>query len=337
MSVANNYDRVCCATCLNVMRNFIPCSMCVDAVFCSLACYQQNQIHRMSCGEAFHRMPTPAKFVIQSILKAISIFPAIDFLIQFVEVSIASPNFAAAAEKFRIPLDAKLQSYGLFLKQKIQNSLSMEVVYQAYTTLLRMTSIEKRFHTRSKKRFLMHLIGHHTMVLNCNAHGGFEDNQYRFVYGTMANLVALIEHSCTPNVVHFAYGNQEVCIAVRPIRAGERLCYDYNWPDDDADGMTVQDRKQILWEQWRIDCKCRKCCMRNGIKSNLQMAADPAYFFVSKFKAYCESNQATIELLKQKCMHFLNKFKDEPWSKEMEIITKAFSQCILDEYNRNYG
>lgn len=339
IAVTNCYDKTCCATCLNEIRNFVPCNRCTDAVFCSISCYQQNHIHRMSCGENFHRMPAPVKFVIQSILQAISIFPTVDFLMQFVEVYITSPNTAVAATKFKKPLDAKKLNYGLFLKQKIQNALPMVTVYQAYTTLLSMESIMKCFNSRSKRRFLEHLTAHHTMVLNCNAFGGFEVDQNRFISGTMANLVALIEHSCTPNVVHFAYGNREVCITVRPIRAGERLCYDY-WPtDDDDDDVDAKIRKQKLWENWRVDCKCRKCCMhnKNTIKYNPKMAADPAFFFVSKYKSDFDNNQPTLERLKQKCTHFLNKFKDEAWTKEMDVIIKAYSQCIVDEYNRRYG
>lgn len=330
IAITNGHDKTCCATCLNEIRNFIPCFMCTDAVFCSPNCYHKNHIHRMWCGESFHRMPTPVKFVVQSILQAISIFPTIDFLMQFVQVHITSPNAVAAAAKFKVPLDAKMQNYGLFLKQTIQNALPMVTVYQVYTTLLSMASIAGRFNSRTKKRFLMHLVGHHTMVLSCNAFGGFEVDQNRFISGTMANLVALIGHSCTPNVVHFAYGNREVCITIRPIRAGERLCYDY-WPDADADGNDQNDidgdsekrvalRKQTLWENWRIDCKCRKCCMHNEIKldhTNPRMSADPTFFFVSNYKMYYEDNQSALEAVKQRCIHFLNNFKDEAWTEEM--------------------
>lgn len=173
------------------------------------------------------------------------------------------------------------------------------------------------------------------MVLNCNSFGGFESNQNRFISGTMANLVALIEHSCTPNIVHFAYGDHEVCITIRPIRAGEHLCYDY-WPDnsiDDAQNVTC--RKQLLWTNWRIDCKCDKCA--KGITSNLQMATDEAFIFVSKYASSVNDDQATTAQVKAECIRFLEKFKDEAWTKETEIITKAYSQCILSEYNHSYG
>lgn len=356
-SIANGYSKTCCATCLHEIRNFIPCRMCTGAVFCSLKCYHLNRLHRDSCGEKFQRMPTPVKFVIQSILEAKSIFPTIDFWMQFVQLYIGSPNAMVAAAIFKVPLDAKMQNYGLFLKQKIQNAMPLVTVYQVYTTLLTMPSISKCFNTRGKKQFLMHLVGHHTMVLSCNAYGGFEVNQNQFISGTMANLVAMIEHSCTPNVAHFSYGSKEVCITIRPIRAGEHLCYDY-WPDDDDDDVIDEDdikgeddhndragaaekrmklRKQKIWECWRIDCKCSKCSMRTfGLALNPRMVTDPVFFFVSNYKKRFGNIQPT-ELLKQKCVHFLNEFKDAAWSKEMEVIVKAYSKCILDEYNRSYS
>lgn len=338
VAIANGYNKTGCATCLNQIRNFMPCRSCTDAVFCSEKCFQQNRIHKLTCGAQYHRMPTPVKFVVQSILKAIDSFPTISFLMQFVHVYIASPSADAAAAKFTVSLDEKCRNYGLFLKQNIQNALSMETAYQAYTTLLSMDWIAERFKSPEMKLFLMHLVGHHTMVLGCNAFGGFETDQDQFISGTMANLVATIEHSCTPNVIHFAYGSREVCITIRPIRAGEHLSYDYNFDannnngdmsDSDASGA---ERKRQLWNRWRIDCQCAKC---NGkTESNAEMASDPVFFFASKYKRHFDSRQSTFEQLKQKCMHFLRKFTDVAWNNEMEIITNVYSQCILDEYNQ---
>lgn len=340
VAITNCYDKTCCATCLKEMRNFIPCQKCTDAVFCNTICMQQNHLHQISCGENFHRMPTPIKFVVQSILKAISTFPNTQFFMQFVQVYIGSLNAADAAAKFKMRLNANMQNYGLFLKQKFFNALPMVTVYQAYTTLLSMPLIAKRFNSQSKKRFLMHLVGHHTMILNSSGFGGFEVNQNRFISATLANLVSLFEHSCTPNVVHFAHGSREVCITIRPIRAGEPLCYDYDndgsQDKDDSSDEETKLRKQMLWDNWRIDCKCRKCCVNDEIKPNPRMAADPV-FAVLNYKSYLDDNLPTLELFKSRCIHFLNKFKDEPWTKEMEAIIKAYSQCILDEYNFRYG
>lgn len=240
VAVTNSFNKTCCATCLSEMRNFFPCSECIDAVFCSFNCYRQNQIHKDTCGQNFHRMPTPVRFVIHSILQAISIFPTADFLMHFVQVYTDSPNAMSAAAKIRMPLDVNMQNYGLFLNQKIQNAVPNATVSQVYNTLLTMEAIPKYFNAPEKLNFLMDLVEHHTMVLNCNAYGGFESDQNQFISGTMANLVAMIKHSCTPNVAHFAYGSKEVCVIViiRPIRAGEKLCYDY-WPDEDGGDVMV--------------------------------------------------------------------------------------------------
>lgn len=336
-AVTNGYNKICCATCLQEMKNFLPCRTCTDAAFCSVDCFQRNNVHRKSCGEDFHHMPTPIKFVIQSILHAISIFPTVDFLMQFVEVYIKSPNFIAAATIFKTPLDEKMRNYGLFLKLSTQNDLPIVTAFQAYTTLLTMKSISEVFNSEKKKRFLMHLVGHHTFVLKCNSFGGFEKNENQFISGTMANLVGLIDHSCTPNVIHFTYGDRVVCMTIRPIRAGERLCYDY-FPmkiDVDDDKRRKQ-RKQLIWQHWHIDCKCCKCNTRNRIISNPQMAADPAFYFVSFISTYklngnrqSKDNNQVMAQLKEKCIQFLRKFKDEPWAKETEIIINIYTKCIL--------
>lgn len=105
--------------------------------------------------------------------------------------------------------------------------------------------------------------------------------------------------------------------------------------DDHSDGgdrieKRLKLRKQKIWDYWKIDCQCHKCSF--GLASNSEMLADPAFGFVSNHQQQSCSSQP-LQTVKLKCVELLNKFKGQAWSKELEIIVKAYSHCILQEYN----
>lgn len=323
-SITNDYDRTTCTTCSRVLKNFVPCSGCVDAMFCSDECRDRNNIHKLICGHKCNRMPSDVQFIVQSILMAISLFPTVEQLIQFVDWQI-HPHLNHTTPKYlRLNLDDKdLLNYGLFLKLSTRNGLPNLLVYQAFTALMSISSIKNNFNTRSKETFLMHLIGHHTMILKCNSFGGFQPNQSQFISAIMANVIALFEHSCTPNVMHLTHGNREICITLRPIKAGERLCYDY-WPDDDDEPV---DRKRILQTYFGIDCRCMKCC-GSGNASNPELAADLSFQFLLANKNPLD-DELRLKLCMQAFDEVVRNYDDETkWSKEMECVIKLYDQWL---------
>lgn len=320
--VANGYDAAYCYTCLKVLKNFIPCTNCVDVMFCNLDCMSRNNIHKITCGEDYHRMPCDIKFVIDSIVKAITLFPSIDDLVKFVETQLFHPNKTEANL-----YDSNVLNYALFLRQSTHNNLPLELTYKVYTTLMSMEFMQTQFNNKTKQRFLKHLVGHHTMMLQCNSYGGFEKDQNQFVSGTMGNVAAMFEHSCTPNMLHLTIDSRHIGIIIRPVKVGEHLTYDV-CPEDEE----TENRKNMLLKCYGIDCECRKCNADSYIV-NPMLANDPSLFFVANYLKYFSANSSA--LLKQKCVNFLRKYKDEPWSKEIEIVTKAYTRCLIAETTLN--
>lgn len=328
VSIANGYDRASCLTCMNTLTNLIPCTQCTDAMFCNIDCMTANKVHKIWCDEPYNRMPIDIRFVVQSILQAIILFPTVDLLMEFV---------TAIQHKNAIDFQAEPQlfDYGLFLcllSDEVATDLPLVLIYKAYKTLMSMSSIQLKFDTEIKRRFLMNLVGHHAHVLKNNAFGDVFndkiDDREQFVTGTISTIAALFEHSCAPNLMHFPIGNREIFVTLRPIKAGEHLNFDYwlEW----ADKIKSDDvNRSSLLKSKEIQCECGKCECHTI--SNETMSADQSFHVILNFKRRFGNHVAPI--LKQNCVNFLRKFHTEPWTKEMEIVTKTLAHCFLSEFN----
>lgn len=317
VSIANGYDRAYCFTCLRTGVNLIPCSQCTDVMFCNDECMDCSEVHKNFCGQTYHRLSTDVKFVVQSILEAIVLFSTVQNLMNFVKNPL---NYQRKTDR--------MFDYALFLSllSETSSNLPLLLIYKVYTTLMSMTTIKSKFDSETKEKFLMHLVGHHAQVLKNDAFGGFETQQNQFIAATMLNMATLFEHSCTPNLMHFPLDNYEIFITIRQIKAGDHLNYDYwNW---DAEN-TNEDRRDWLQAQG-INCVCGKCDDHHS--TNQRMCVNPSFFFISNYKKHFGCHASRI--LKDKCLNFLRKFKYDKWTKEMEIVTKAYTRCLLADYRR---
>lgn len=315
VAVANGFDRAYCCTCLKTGQNLLPCSQCTDVMFCDSNCMDLNEVHKRFCGAVYQRMPTDIKFVVQSILEAIVLFPDVKLLMKFVA------NPLAYKQKTERMFD-----YALFLTL-LQSSVDQPLLltYKVYTTLMAMPTVKSKFDCKTKERFLMHLISHHAQILLNDAFGDFETEQNQFIAATMFNMATLLKHSCAPNLMHFPFDNREVFITIRKIKAGDCLTYDYwNW-----NGNVDDSRKQWLQNQ-DINCDCGKC--EYHLQSNQQMNVDPLFIFISNYKKHFRDHASRV--LKKRCETFLQKFQYDEWTMELEFVTKAYILCLLAEYKR---
>lgn len=162
-------DQMQCDTCLHKKKNFIACSKCTDVMFCDENCQRQNDIHREFCGENFFRMPNAVKYIAKSILIATIAYPDVDKLRRTVVKSLQN------RQKQKPSAANDLQSkYKLFLMLQPDNSekLDIELTYKVYTALIDISKVKKMFDSIQNKRFLMHLIGEHLLILSKNSYGG---------------------------------------------------------------------------------------------------------------------------------------------------------------------
>lgn len=312
-----------CLTCQKVEMNFIPCSSCSDVMFCGEDCANWNNVHKLECGTFYHHIDDiELKFVIQTILVAVDIFPNIDNLITFVEHVTSDKG----CDKIPKASHDQQSKYAIFLKLTLTHKEQCLMrAYQAFTCVLSMPKIKYLFDTEYKQRFLMHLLVQHAVVIPKNA---FQD-QARFTESTTTiqyifDVLSIINHSCAPNLSYSLNGKFGHCISVRPIKKGDQVFI--NYLGDDVN-QPLEQRQKMMKNIWSFDCKCDKCndCS-NPIESEA-MKSDPSLKYVIRnYENNQISNDNTKRLqLRKQCIKFLKKYGHHPWNSELDIIINCFT------------
>ncbi len=96
---------------------------------------------------------------------------------------------------------------------------------------------------------------------------------------------AMLNHSCLPNVAHQFEGTALVFYTVRPIEAGEPLCFAYTTPSQQPTAA----RQKVLSNSWCFACRCPRCT--NSLSSEEIRGYDSSYI--------CSCGQAKVP---RKCL-----------------------------------
>lgn len=311
---ASSNDRTYCATCLKAIRNFIPYCKCVSA-FCNARCLETNDIHKMDCDSSCHFEQRPGDFsIVKTILIAVNAFSSVDDLMKFVEGALVTRDF----DSLHGLSDVQLQ-YGQFLKLlPVLKVLSTELIFQyltAYNNLFKIGEIQQRFNSKQTTRFLIHLIWHHILIIKSNAYS------YRTSVGgyvnAVGNFTALLNHSCTPNVFVTFTGNQQMAITIRPVKKGDQLFREY---------------KNVDKKEFPFECKCSKCIPCYKAEDCVRMKSDPLFKFILRSDHTFFLDDSKFLTLKSKCHAFLTKYGQLPWTKEIEIVSEKFGNCLDHVY-----
>lgn len=214
------------------------------------------------------------------LFKVIQIFPNVVDLMTFVEQAIQSdPNEIPQAF-----LDEK-SKYRTFLKLPFyaENSNCDEFwcnTYCTYRMLMDIPKIKALFKSRKHNRFLMHLVIHHTLVMNKNSIRirlmSIEPSptNRRDICTHTGLLNGYFEHSCAPNVLRLDRDGYSVYMTIRPVKKGEQLF------------VTILDlllepketRQKILWESGHFRCACTLCAGPSATpEQRKQLLSDPLY------------------------------------------------------------
>lgn len=322
VSVAASVDRVHCFECLQTKQNFIPCSKCSDALFCSIDCQNRSEIHKVSCGANVHRMPNNVRFIARSILVALKSFANADDMMAFVAKTLSerATQIPNAANDVR-------SKYALFLS--LQPSppakLDIETAYKVFTGLLQVKYVKTMFKSKQSQRFLMHLIAEHYLIISNNSYGGPLSGASSI--GTTALVMSLFNHNCAPNVFNSTMGNKEVCITMRPIKKGQQLFVKYLCGD-----RTTRQRQEMLLKQWGFICKCDKCISNCSPDVRLMMKSDPCFKALLPLTPIDFYYMTDFSEVTKNCVQFLKKYGHFPWSEEMDVVLKAYTNCLLDPF-----
>lgn len=308
-----------CKTCAKPNMNFTPCRNCPDVMFCSAACMDANDMHRTVCGALYNRQCRHT-LEVESILIAVSCFSNAESLMKFVEIALATRNFASPE------CTSKSQrKYRFFLKLlalPIDISVVRQQIFNAYQLLSEIPFIQQFFRSEKEKQFLMHLIWQHLCILNTNGFGA-RHSKFESVYmDTIANLTSMFNHSCVPNTLRINYGNKMIAYVLRPVKKGEQLFISYATGNEHVSSM----QKTLVFQ-----CKCSKCVQCWKQEDRNQLKSDQDYLFFQRVqRADCREARKR-SFLKGKLENLLGKYGRLPWTREIDLIELFYEKCCMDD------
>lgn len=305
------YDGIMrCIACNKMATNAIPCDKCTVVMFCGKKCKDENIIHNMDCGTIYYTYDnSDSKYIIQSVLAAMILFKNFDAFKEFVE-------HAVNADKLEplISVNDGISKYRMFLKlwmpPQMENFTSLTLNF--FNTIMSIELIQNRFNTEAKRRFLMHLVGHHAVILRHNS-----------MNGQLSLFATLLRHSCTPNVQVVWIDNRTACIAIKPIRKGEQICCAYTTGKQQSHDLRKY--MDVIKDKSGFRCTCVKCentlvdlkSIEDDLVFRLTSDMDLGDFETRKFQEFL-INSVTL----------LNKYKHLPWSKQMDFISNRLGCCL---------
>ncbi|XP_037051361.1 SET and MYND domain-containing protein DDB_G0273589-like [Bradysia coprophila] len=344
-----------CDTCWKSNVNLVPCSRCSDALFCS-QCKENSQCHNIQCGMRVvdnESINDQQMQLVRSLLMGIFEFPNVEMLRQFVEQAVQSdPN--EIPESLR---DTKAK-YRAFLKLSFDRKTMLKESFPTqicfvYKTFLNHRAIRPKFSTKQHRRFLMHLIGHHLCVVQCNTGALMYNAESPFSISqamteNLSPIVSYINHSCVPNLCIIACDDRNVCISLRPIKTGDQLFVTY-FRNDSLKHCTA-DRQKFLRDICEFDCDCERCVVTSTVPQELidELKMDVRYQYVRKYgrtNGCCGRDARVLYLcscsktfgrdakkIRDNCVPLLDKFGQIKCAPELDLIAKSLEDVLIDQF-----
>lgn len=255
-AVSHVEDNSMCYTCYRaIFSNFIACEQCTNVMFCSIECKNRNKTHDLECGTLFafrdyndvetQLRITRSKLIIQTILTAISTFSNVEHLMQFIENILQEDSNLLPTSTHD-----QVSKYQFFFKLKKRMVANLADVKRLYKFIMCLPKVRAMFDSVDKQRFLMHMIAHHSFVVDTNSIGSN-------TVSNVNNVFSLFNHSCAPNIIHKSSGKLSFCKTSRRVKKGEQLFISYLSPYEME--LLKEHRQEKLRSGWGFDCLCKKC------------------------------------------------------------------------------
>lgn len=307
-----------CKTCLKSAMNFVPCHNCVEFMFCDAKCMDTNGMHKMSCNVLHDQDQFDSVRLVESVLIAVAAFQSTGSLMEFVECALSTRNFDVP--KCSSDTQAK---YSMFLKLKLTVSPEVitgkmkSVVFWVYHMLLDLPEIKRSIQSKREKRFLMHLILQHHLILISNGtlfHQTDEDGNKTYEASGIGVFTSLISFACVANATFQRHGNQMFVYALRPIKKGEPV--------------TIDNAKSQPDER----CKCSKCRPKWKRAVSKRFQSEPNYKFLMQHHTDHVKEPETRRMIMAKMQQLLQTYGRLPWMPEFEAMTMLYDHCVHAEY-----
>lgn len=328
-----------CLNCAKTNGNLIPCVNCIDAMYCSNVC-ADNNFHSIECKKTLNLGDTSRAdtggFILRSLMTGVNIFTTIDEMIAYCDdiLSTDSKEFGQ--------YDTPKLEYASFLKlsSHINRQWIMDFRQQAtliFHTIMSSKELAHKFDTREKRRFLVSLIIHHASIIRSNAFGGlceppdeFDniDEQENVNNGYEQNIFLVssyFNHSCLPNVTKLSKGNLAVIKAIQPIKSGQQLFFTYL--AGELVSRTTVERNDDLMSGYGFHCNCELCI--SGVQLSARILEKDCDFLhvASNVKHY----QNFIKKLKEHCINFIKKYPNSIASEPGNFILRTLTALLQKE------
>lgn len=188
-------------------------------------------------------------------------------------------------------------------------------------------TINARFNTLRKRRFLMHLVWQHDLV----GINRFQLQSESCSIDSLGIIQALFNQSCDPNVVHIYDGNKQMCTTIKPVKKGQQLFITYY---KDLLMKSTHERQKKLRDTFKFTCQCSRCVPKFRNIDSLTMQQDPNFQYIKDSE--CDLRKVTSEELliqKEKCFQFMRKYGHFPCSEEIFFVMLAIIDIISHSFD----
>lgn len=320
-------EEVVCTICMKSLANFIPCEQCSSATFCSNACKNETNIHKMECGFWLDTY-SDWEFIERLIFIGFNLFSNTDDWMHFVENSIKNSNAVPISlHDVKSRYQALLQLNIVHRKDFLVKDLSS--ARQIFLRLLHRDFIKKAFDTERKERLLRHVILQHIRAISSNGYEHFEKIKNAFI------ILSYFNHSCVPNTFLFYgnNGNKAIGITLRPIKNGDQLFVTY------AGGHSVKpvDRTYLL-QNFGFDCKCERCEPKTSVSATVNLNLDREYQNIIREthkRPLLDFKGKKLVDLKRKYVKLLQKYGKMHYCNELGTLMMGFATLIANGLRQN--
>lgn len=209
------------------------------------------------------------------------------------------------------------------------------------------TNIKQTFYSLKLQRFLLHLVGHHMCIIQCNT-STIGESWFGFYflgdYHKMPTIIAsYMNHSCAPNVKIVNFNNVKLCFTIRPIKKGDQLFSSYI---SENDTFFHYNEFQSIYD---FKCKCEQCCPQfppaivikritedvryNRVLQNQKITDVFIKDYGNDYPmfrpwTYHYSNEEQKEALLRESVELLNKYGGSKWPNEIQIVANEYIKML---------
>ncbi|XP_031631856.1 uncharacterized protein LOC116346090 [Contarinia nasturtii] len=292
-----------CNICLKSNVNLVPCPKCSVAMFCHKEC-QGSFLHEYECGVKF----------MEDIDENISRMSSLRLMLL----------------KKRL---AAIQTSYPFLKLRIGPNVAKNLdfpwfISNIYNLLIEIPKIKAMFQSMKHRRFLMHLIGHHALIVkNNNCHSVMTTFSPQYHLYKLSGITAnYFKSSCLPNVFVGDCGGNLVGSTIRPVKKGEHLL---TAPIPNL-MKPKSERQHILWIVKQITCKCVRCEGHTASPEQcLEISLDPSVYSIrSEYPRLNFRNVEEVQAFVKKCGEVLTKYGHIMWCHELGMVLTMYMSIL---------